>query len=104
MRDAMHDVANEPGQRIEPGSASIGFAFAIEKVRQREPIDFDGASGPIEFDANGDNTRTLASFWRFDGAAIKFVRERVMLLDVTTGLTTDMPCLDTLEEDDFVCE
>ena len=47
---ALREVANAPGMVIRPGE----WAKAREAIAAGEDINYEGASGAIEFDANGD--------------------------------------------------
>jgi len=47
---ALRDVANAPGEVILPGE----WSKAVELIKAGTDIDYQGASGPVEFDANGD--------------------------------------------------
>ena len=47
---ALREVANAPGMVIRPGE----WAKAKEAIAAGEDINYEGASGAIEFDANGD--------------------------------------------------
>ena len=47
---ALRDVANAPGMVIRPGE----WAKAKEAIAAGEDINYEGASGAIEFDENGD--------------------------------------------------
>jgi branched-chain amino acid transport system substrate-binding protein len=46
--------------KIHPGE----FAKAIELLRKGEAVDYDGATGPIDLDENGDPTRGSYLVWR----------------------------------------
>jgi branched-chain amino acid transport system substrate-binding protein len=50
IRDALRRVANGPGERVGPGE----FARAKDLIARGVKINYEGASGPVEFDANGD--------------------------------------------------
>lgn len=50
VRDALRRVANGPGERVGPGE----FARAKDLISRGVKINYEGASGPVEFDANGD--------------------------------------------------
>ena len=50
ISQAIRAVANQPGELIFPGQ----WAKAIRLIRQGADINYEGASGSIEFDANGD--------------------------------------------------
>ena len=66
VRDALRDVANAPGERILPGE----FAKAKEMLAAGKDIDYVGASGSIEFDAEGDVSGTFAHWEIEDGAIV----------------------------------
>lgn len=50
IRDALRRVSNPPGERVGPGE----FARARDLIIKGTKINYDGASGPVDFDANGD--------------------------------------------------
>lgn len=50
IRDALRRVANGPGERVGPGE----FARAKDLISKGTKINYEGASGPVEFDTNGD--------------------------------------------------
>ena len=66
VRDALRDVANASGERILPGE----FAKAKEMLAAGKDIDYVGASGSIEFDAEGDVSGTFAHWEIEDGAIV----------------------------------
>lgn len=47
---ALREVATAPGEKILPGE----WAKAVELIKAGTDIDYEGAAGPAEFDANGD--------------------------------------------------
>lgn len=47
---ALREVASAPGERILPGE----WAKAVELLAAGQDIDYEGAGGPADFDANGD--------------------------------------------------
>jgi branched-chain amino acid transport system substrate-binding protein len=49
---ALREVANAPGEPIYPGE----WAKAKKLIAEGKDIDYVGASGPVDFDANGDVT------------------------------------------------
>ena len=63
MRDQLRNIANSPGERI-PGSAD-GIATGLAMVRDGKVIDYDGTSGVLEWDENGDVSRGYTGIWRF---------------------------------------
>lgn len=50
IRDALRDVANPPGTAVGPGDVRR----ALELIAEGEDIDYQGASGDVDFDDNGD--------------------------------------------------
>ena len=50
IRDAIREVANEPGEIVGPGE----FARAKELIAAGTDINYEGAAGSHEFDENGD--------------------------------------------------
>jgi branched-chain amino acid transport system substrate-binding protein len=47
---ALRDVASAPGEKILPGE----WTKAVELIKAGTDIDYDGAGGPLDFDAAGD--------------------------------------------------
>lgn len=50
LNTALRDVATAPGEKILPGE----WSKALELLKAGTDIDYEGASGPLEFDAAGD--------------------------------------------------
>lgn len=48
--DALYEVSRPPGTIVHPGELSVGLAI----LGSGGDIDYLGASGPVDFDANGD--------------------------------------------------
>jgi ABC-type branched-subunit amino acid transport system substrate-binding protein len=65
IRDALHDVANPPGETILPGE----FAKAKELIGSGQDVDYEGAAGSQDFDEAGDVPGTY-SHWAIEGGAI----------------------------------
>ncbi len=53
---AMTDISNPPGQKV------TSFAEGLAALSSGQDIDYDGASGPINFDANGDMAPNVGLF------------------------------------------
>lgn len=87
IRDALRDIANPPGDTFVPGTDD--WAQAVEKVRGGQDINYEGAAGPIDFDANGDVVGTI-EIWRVDAASQDLVTERVLAVDLATKEVTDV--------------
>ncbi len=52
---ALREVASAPGEIIRPGE----WAKAVELIKAGTDIDYDGAGGPLDFDAAGDVNGTI---------------------------------------------
>lgn len=65
IRDALRQVANAPGEPINPGE----WAKAIAAIQNGEAIDYTGASGNLEFDDNGDVGGSFAH-WAIESGEI----------------------------------
>jgi ABC-type branched-subunit amino acid transport system substrate-binding protein len=61
IRDNLRFVANPPGEKI--GLGADEFERAVGLLEQGEDIDFEGASGPGDQDANGDLASGLVEVW-----------------------------------------
>ena len=69
IRDNLRYVANPPGEVIKPGE----FKKAFELLNQKKDINYEGASGAVDFDDNGD-VITPIEIWQYKGGDIKTVR------------------------------
>lgn len=67
IRDALRDVANAPGEVVGPGRAGIARAFAL--IADGRDINYEGASGVVDIDANGDVFGPI-EIWTVEGGAI----------------------------------
>jgi ABC-type branched-subunit amino acid transport system substrate-binding protein len=65
IRDQMRQVASPPGVFIAPGQ----FAKAFELLREGKQINYEGASGSVDFDPNGDVEAPI-EIWRFSEGRI----------------------------------
>ncbi len=63
IRDHLRAVGTEPGESFEPGPD--GVARALAALADGREIVFNGASGPLEWDANGDLRRGHLGVWRY---------------------------------------
>jgi branched-chain amino acid transport system substrate-binding protein len=86
IRDALRDVANSPGELAGPGAEGVAAAF--EAVRAGTDIDYQGASGSVEFDENGDILIGAIEIWRVDAASETLVTDSRVQVDLTTGVLT----------------
>lgn len=60
IRDQLRTVANPPGTFIGPGEFARGF----QMLAAGQPINYEGASGSVDFDENGDVIAPI-EVWRF---------------------------------------
>ena len=58
MAAALREVASAPGEKIGPGE----WAKAKALIKEGKDIDYDGAGGAYDFDANGDVTGYIGKF------------------------------------------
>jgi ABC-type branched-subunit amino acid transport system substrate-binding protein len=61
IRDALRQVANPPGEPVEPGD----FQRAFDLISQGKKINYRGASGEVDFDDHGDVV-TPIEVWKID--------------------------------------
>ncbi|MGE0213645.1 MAG: ABC transporter substrate-binding protein [Parvibaculaceae bacterium] len=55
---ALREVASAPGEKVGPGE----WAKAKQLIKEGKDIDYEGAGGSYEFDANGDVTGYIGKF------------------------------------------
>ena len=65
IRDLLRRVANPPGKFIGPGE----FKQAFELLKQGKEVNYDGASGSVDFDENGDVLAPI-EVWRYSKGKI----------------------------------
>ncbi len=63
IKAAMRSVANAPGEKVGPGD----LARALELISQGQDIDYVGAAGDQDFDANGDVQNTIEVWGILEG-------------------------------------
>jgi len=91
IRNALPEVANAPGTVVRPGpigrdlSQGGGFKKAVELIAGGEDIDYEGAAGPIEFNADRDNVRGAIDIWSVDSQARALVTEQTVIVDLGAG-------------------
>jgi ABC-type branched-subunit amino acid transport system substrate-binding protein len=85
IRDAIRDIANSPGKPVNPGVE--GFAEAKELIAAGEAIDYEGATGVIEFDDKGDVLQGAIEVWEVQaGAIVEAVH--TFFVDLSTSVPT----------------
>ena len=63
IKAALRDVANPPGTQVGPGD----IARALQLIRDGQDVDYVGAAGSQDFDAQGDVLNTI-EVWRIDSS------------------------------------
>jgi len=71
VRDRMREVANPDGEKVGVGD----FQHAIALMKSGKDINYTGAAGEVDFDANGDVV-TPVEIWQFKGGTIESVMVR----------------------------
>ena len=60
IRDAMRAVNDQHGERVNAGEE--GFRRALKLIAAGKPIDYQGASGPCDYDVHGDVVAQLVRY------------------------------------------
>ena len=72
IQQALQDVSAPPGEKF----TYLRLADAIRALQGGQDIDFDGVTGPIDFDDNGDPTTATYEVWRYgDNGNLRVMRE-----------------------------
>ena len=66
IRDQLRAVANPPGEQVGPGE----FEKAVKLLEAGKEIDYQGASGSVNFDDNGDVPGTFGEWTFKDGKVV----------------------------------
>ena len=66
IRDQLRAVANPPGEQVGPGE----FEKAVKLLEADKEIDYQGASGSVNFDDNGDVPGTFGEWTFKDGKVV----------------------------------
>jgi branched-chain amino acid transport system substrate-binding protein len=86
IRDALRDIANPPGEVVSPGTD--GFKAALKLIAAGTDINYEGASGPVDMDKNGDVLIGAIEVWHVDAATQSLVTDTVYKVDLETGQVT----------------
>lgn len=86
IRDALRDIANDPGEVVNPGTE--GYKAALELLKAGEDINYEGAAGPVDMDENGDVLIGAIETWHVDAATENLVTDAVYKVDLETGEVT----------------
>lgn len=71
VRDALRTINDPAGTLIRTGPDEMAKAFDL--LAEGKPINFEGASGPVDFDANG-NVRGRIAHWQVSGSRFTDLR------------------------------
>jgi branched-chain amino acid transport system substrate-binding protein len=84
MRDALREVANPPGTVVGPGPE--GWPAAVESIGAGEDVNYEGATGSVDFDEHGDVLQGSILVWKVEGGEIVNLEERT--IDLAEGAAT----------------
>jgi len=86
IRDALRDVANEPGTVVGPGQA--GWQAAVKAIAAGEDVNYEGAAGSVDLDENGDVSKGAILIWQIKGEAIEDTDQRSVDLTAEEAAAT----------------
>lgn len=89
IRDALRDVANAPGEVVGPGTDN--FKKAVELIKSGKDINYEGVTGPVEFDAKGDPAVGAVEWWHIDAAKKELVTDKKFKVDLSTKEVEELP-------------
>ena len=72
IQEALTDVSAPPGDKY----TYLELADAVRALQEGQDIDFDGVTGPIDFDENGDPTTATYEVWTYgDDGQLEVMRQ-----------------------------
>ncbi len=71
IRDAMRQLASSPGETVAAGAD--GIKRAVELIKQKQDINYEGAASTVDFDQNGD-VMSVIEVWQYSRGALATVR------------------------------
>ncbi|MBW3631401.1 MAG: ABC transporter substrate-binding protein [Chloroflexi bacterium] len=74
IRDALREVANEPGTAVGPGQE--GWQEAVAAIDAGEDVNYEGGAGSVDLDENGDVSKGTIIVWQVQGEAIETTDSR----------------------------
>lgn len=89
IRDNLRFVANPPGDTVGIGTAE--FTKAVGLLQQGKDINYEGASGPVDMDVNGDLAAGLVEVWKIIGGKITDVPGSPVRVDLAGNTGTQVP-------------
>lgn len=70
IKDNLQGVANPPGEVVTYKE----FGRALGLLAQGVEINYEGVSGPVDFDENGDMAKGVIEIWKIEGCKVVTVR------------------------------
>jgi ABC-type branched-subunit amino acid transport system substrate-binding protein len=89
IRDELRNVGNAPGTEVD--APPEGIADALEAVRNGDDVDYNGASGSVEWDDNGDVLLGAIEIWNIDAAGEQLVVEGNFKVDLEADTVEELP-------------
>ena len=86
IRDAIRKVTGSDGEVIHAGPD--GFKRALQLIKDRKPIRYEGVIGPVSFDQNGDITGPFR-LWRIQNGEVTTIGE--MSVDEVNAVRAKAP-------------
>ncbi|MEM9188186.1 MAG: ABC transporter substrate-binding protein [Myxococcota bacterium] len=83
IRQALREVATPGAEAGEPFFGPAELGTALTALRSGRDVNYDGASGPVDFDASG-NVVSNYEIWRYDANANAFTRDEVIQASTLT--------------------
>jgi ABC-type branched-subunit amino acid transport system substrate-binding protein len=83
IRDSLRSVSNPPGTVYGSGEADV--IAAVAAADRGDDIDYQGASGPTDFDENGDITFGAVEVWQVDASNELLTTIGRFSVDLVTG-------------------
>jgi hypothetical protein len=69
MADVVRDVSNAPGEKFD----FTQLSDAVAALQNGDDIDYEGVSGPIDMDENGDATAGVYDVYEYKGGKLNIV-------------------------------
>jgi ABC-type branched-subunit amino acid transport system substrate-binding protein len=89
IRDNLRGVTNPPGE-VFYGPSEDDVVAALAALAAGDDIDYQGASGSVDFNDDGDITFGAIEVWRVDAENEEFVVDRRVSVDLATGEILDL--------------
>ena len=71
IRGKVREIAGGPGEKY----TFVQLVDAVKALRAGKRIDFDGVSGPLDLDKNGDPTASLYDIFQFKNGKLEVIRQ-----------------------------